>query len=517
MIVDIDLSNRDVVFIHKKEFRTVYYTGVEIENDIKKLLGFFTKNKIKKGDKILVLGQNSPQLAAVFLAAIRAGIILVPLDIHSSFAFIKKVKQQTKAKIFFTDTPIMSLKIKTVFIENLFENLDETYSYKENKINENDIIEIVYTSGTTGDPKGVILTHKNIATNISQLEELYDFKDETLLSLLPLSHVFEQTVGFFLPLKIGAKIVYLEKLNSREIAKVLKEQKITISLVVPRILRLFKERIEEKIKEKRKQDEFALFRHIAKNLFLKKIFFRKIHKQFHYLKFFVVGGAFLDPKIEEFYEDIGIPLYQGYGLTEASPVISANYPGKKMLYSIGKILPNIKAKIVNGEIWVKGNSVFSGYYKRPDKNRESFSGGWFKTGDLGYIKNGFLYFKGRKKEIIVTEAGINIYPEDIESILNNHPAVKEGCIVDLNGKIHAAVLLKKDIPIEDIILEANKQLSASQQISSYSLWPFEDFPHTPTMKIKRFEVQGFIAKKQMPQVHTYEDRLNLIISKFTNK
>src|SRR3989344_5250588 len=164
MILDVNLSKRnDIVFVYKKEFRTFLYTGIEIENYIEKLLGFFARNKIKKGDKILVLGHNSPQLATIYLAAIRAGIILVPLDIHSTSQFIKKVKQQTNPKIFFTTIPLSSVRVKTIFIDELFEMIEENYNYPKNIPKGNDIIEIIYTSGTTGDPKGAILTHKNIS------------------------------------------------------------------------------------------------------------------------------------------------------------------------------------------------------------------------------------------------------------------------------------------------------------------------------------------------------------------
>jgi len=519
--------NNQIALINKTEFRTFKWTYSKLHTYIKKFSAFLEKNNIKKGDKIAILGQNSPEYVIICLGAVLNGVILIPIDIRSTQDFIEKIIKQTKPKLFFrTRYKNIDSRIKTIHFEDLEYLLEDLKpATKTAKINKNDIIEIVYTSGTTGIPKGVILTHKNIASNITSLDKLFKL-DSTyrFLSLLPLSHLFEQTAGLFMPLSYGSSIVYISSLRPSTILNGIKEGTTNI-VIVPRLLELLKKKILSEVKEKRKEKQFNLLLKLAKKINFKhrKLLFSPIHKKFKKLRFFVVGGAPLGPELEEFWELTGFMILQGYGLTEASPVISCNSFSERKLGSVGKVLPDVKVKLGNNkEILVKGGNITKGYYKNKEKTKQLFSEGWMRTGDIGYLdKDSFLFIKGRKKDMIVTAEGINVYPEDIEEVLNKVEGVKESCIVgikkDSQEEIHAALILKDGYKnkAKQIINLTNSKLSPYQQIQDYTIWHLEDFPRTSTMKIKKNIVSEIIKNKKPQQEKTSikTDKLTSIIAR----
>ncbi len=516
--------DKNIAIINKTEFRTFQWTYSKLCLYIKKFSAFLEKNNIKKGDKIALLYQNSPEYVITFLGAILKGAILIPIDIRSTDDFIKKIITKTNPKLFFTTKYKLIKYKKKIYLEDLeylLENIKPTN--KTEKINKDDIVEIVYTSGTTGIPKGVMLTHKNIASNINSLKKIVQL-DNTyrFLSLLPLSHLFEQTVGLFTPLNSGSSIIYIPSLRASTILDALKE-KVTNIVIVPRLLQLLKQKITAEIKTQKKEKLFNLLLKLAKKTKNRKFLFSKIHKKFPYLKFFIVGGAPLDLELELFWELMGFTLVQGYGLTEASPVISCNSPYERKLGSVGKVLPNVTIKLTkDNEILAKGNNITQGYYKNKKKTKQLFSKKWLKTGDIGYLdKENFLFIKGRKKDMIVTSEGINVYPEDIEEILNKTQGVKDSCVVGIkknnHEEIHAVLLLKDKNKAKQIINSANQKLSPHQQIQNSTIWPKEDFPRTPTMKIKKNIVIEMLKKKTKKEIITAKkDKLYSIISRIKN-
>lgn len=521
--------NNNIAIINKTEFRTFYCSYSKLYTYIKKFSAFLEKNNIKKGDKIAILYQNSPEYVITFLGAILKGVILIPIDIRSTKDFIEKIIKQTKPKIFFT-TKYKNISSKNkIYLEDLeylLENIKP--SKKTIKINKNDIVEIVYTSGTTGTPKGVILTHNNIASNINSLEKVFKL-DTTyrFLSLLPLSHLFEQTVGLFTPLNSGSSIVYISSLRPSTILNALKEN-ITNIVIVPRLLQSLKNKILSSIQNTNKEKLFNLLLKLAEKIDFKyrKLLFLKVHKKFPYLKFFIVGGAPLDVELEKFWELMGFKIVQGYGLTESSPVISCNSPYQRKIGSVGKILPDVTVKLgKDNEILAKGSNITKGYYKNKEKTKKLFTKGWMHTGDIGYLdKENFLFIKGRKKDMIVTSEGINVYPEDIEEVLNRIQGVKESCVIGIKKQaqeeIHAVLLLEdtyKNKP-KQIIKSANSKLSPHQQIQNFTVWHLEDFPRTSTMKIKKNIVLEILKKKTKPEktITTKKDKLYSIISEIKN-
>lgn len=531
LINNLKKYNKNIAIINKTEYRTFTWTYSKLHLYIKKFSAFLEKNNIKKGDRIAILGQNSPEYVITFLGAILKGAILIPIDIRSTNDFIEKIIQQTQPKIFFTTKyKNISSKTKKIYIEDLeylLENIKP--SIKTEKITPDNIAEIVYTSGTTGIPKGVILTNKNITSNINSLKKIVELDTKyKLLSLLPLSHLFEQTAGLLIPFSSGSSIVYIQSLKPSIILNTLKED-ITNVVIVPRLLQLLKDSITTAVKTAKKEKLFNSLLKSAKkiNFRYRKLLFLKIHKNFPKLKFFIVGGAPLSVDLELFWESMGFKIVQGYGLTESSPVISCNSPNERKLGSVGKALPNVQIKLAkDNEILVKGDNITQGYYKNKEKTKQLFTASWMRTGDIGYLdKEKFLFIKGRKKEVIVTAEGINVYPEDIEAILNKIEGVKESCIVDMKKnsqeQIHAALLLEPEYKnkARDIIKSANSQLSSYQQIQNFTIWPLEDFPRTSTMKIKKNLVLTLIEKKPKKKekiITTKEDKLYSIISKIKN-
>lgn len=499
-----------IAVIDRKEYRRFSYTYQELYVLSQKFAIFLRENNLKKGDKIIVWAYNGIEYALIFLGAFLEGVIIVPIDLRSNLDFVDGIQKQVDAKIIFQTRYKPRLKKKKViFTEQILDILDNVKIKKGSvKINEDDITEIIYTSGTTGAPKGVILTNRNFISNINALNEIEKVDSEfKFLSVLPLSHVFEQTVGFFLPLSNKSTIVYIKSLKASALFEAFSEEKITNMVIVPRLLEIIYSGIFKKVKDENKEKQFNFMLRIAKKLpfALRKILFSKIHKKLgNNINYFICGGATLNKELEQFYNAIGILILQGYGLTETSPVLTANSLKDRKIGSVGKVLPSIEIRIdENKEILAKGDTISQGYYKNPKKTRDLFKKGWLKTGDIGYIDSeGFLYLKGRKKDMIVTSAGMNIYPEDLENVINKIEGIKDSCIIGVETKkgeeIYAVLLLKRKANAKKIISKANKNLDAAQKIKNYSVWPYEDFPRTTTLKIKKFLVKEFVQKKAKP-------------------
>jgi long-chain acyl-CoA synthetase len=388
--------------------------------------------------------------------------------------------------------------------------------------------QLIYTSGTTGNPKGVILTHRNLLANLLQVNQRIPTvtADYTFLSLLPLSHMFEQMGGFFTPLYRGSSIVYLRTLKPSAIMDALGEEDIYAVVAVPRLLQLLQSSIERELEAKhlggpfrwllKKGDELP---HEAR----KRLFFPIQRKFGRHFTMFVSGGAPLAPEIFRFWDGMGFTVLEGYGLTECSPVLTANPLGRQVVGTVGQPLPDVEIKVVNEEILARGANVFPGYYLNEQATREAFTtDGWFKTGDLGeFDQSGFLRIKGRSKELIVTGAGINVYPDEIEHELNRTVGVREGCVLGLDRgggeEVYAVLLLDgSGRAPEEIIREVNSRLDNLHQITGFTIWTEPEFPKTTTLKIRKFLVRDRIkAGPGEGEAGASADRLSNIIARVT--
>ena len=372
-----------IAIINRKEYRKFEYNYQQLYNLSNKFATFLKNNNLKKGDKIIIWISNGIEYAACLFGAFLEGIIVVPIDKQSNISFVEKIQEQVNAKLIFQTKYQPKLKkIKTIFIEQLLNILENTKIKESNtQINENDIAQIVYTSGTTGDPKGVILTNKNTVSNINSLNQLREISEkDKFLSVLPLSHVFEQTIGLFVPTLNKSTIVYMGSLKLSSLFEAFREEKPTRITLVPRLLQLIYSGIMQEVKEKNKEKPFSFLLNISKKLphALRKKLFYKIHKQLgNKLKYFICGGSTLDPELEKFYDTIGLPVVQGYGLTETSPVLTNNTLKKRKIGSVGKAIPGVKIKISKEkEVLTQGPNITQGYYQNPIKSKELFEKGW---------------------------------------------------------------------------------------------------------------------------------------------
>lgn len=500
-------------------YRRKVFTYKDIYNRAQALISFFKEQSIKKGDKIILYLPNNPDYASLLWACALSGVIAVPLDFNSNTEFIEKIFNKIKAKQVFCSA-IKQPNLKKI---KLIESLDEIYNkplsnIKKANIKDSDIFEIVYTSGTTSEPKGAIITQKNLSSNIESCKGITprNMPNYKFLSILPLSHLFEQNVGFFLLVKYGSAIVYISSKKSSTIVETMQKEEITSLVTVPLFLQKIKEKIERTAEKQNKKEklEKALEKFSKYPKIIKKIIFRSIRKKFPKVEIFFVGGAALDIETELFWNAIGIDVLQGYGLTETSPILTCNTLKHRKPGTVGKPLPGIEVKIKDNEIIAKGDNIFSGYFENDKETKKIIKNGYLYTGDIGEFDNdGFLKITGRKKNMILSPSGLNIYPEDIEKVLDNFPEIKESVVIGLDNdkKLVGVVLTNKKVYPSSLIKNANKKLSPHQYLSQISLWPDKDFPRTPTKKIIRRKVLAQLESKIKQPIQQTDDKIiNLI-------
>jgi long-chain acyl-CoA synthetase len=459
---------------------------------------------IAKGDRVLLWGENSGQWIAAFIGCLLRGAVAVPMDAIAEKSFASRVAQQAGVQLAVVGRDL-SLPGFAGFIMDL-EELHESVSGRPSgnflppRTGRSDPIEIVFTSGTTAEPRGVVLTHGNILANLEPLErEIIRYRRVErifhplrFLDLLPLSHVFGQLLGIFLPQILGATSIFLDTLNPNEIIHAIRAERVSVLVTVPRLIESLQNQIERDLAASGGIEKFKrAFREAEGKHFLRRWWtFRKIHRRFGW-KFWAMisGGAALPSNSEQFWNRLGYAVIQGYGLTETTSLISVNHPFRLGRGSIGKTLPGLEMKLsVDGEILVRGENVAAGYWKDARLLPVLDSEGWFHTGDLGEKDaNGTLYFKGRLKNVIVTPEGLNIYPEDLEAELRKEPGVRD-CVVigvDHDGNaVPCAVLLLRDSSEDAAALmrRANERLAPFQQMSHWIVWPEKEFPRTSTQK-----------------------------------
>ncbi len=372
------------------------------------------------------------------------------------------------------------------------------------------MLEIVFTSGTTAEPKGVVITHGNVLANIAPLEKeigkylKYErfFHPIRFLALLPLSHVFGQFLGIFLPQLLTGTVIFQDTLKPGEVMATIGRERVTVLVAVPRLLQSLKEKIRRDLEEEDQLEKFQRsFRSAeGKHILHRAWMFRRIHGQFGW-KFWALisGGAALDSDTEEFWARLGYAVVQGYGLTETTSLISVNHPFHLGRGSIGKVLAGREMKLAtDGEILVRGGGVSAGYWSKEGVAPAAGEEGWYHTGDIGELDaEGNLYFKGRKKDVIVTPAGMNVYPEDLETVLRRQPEVKDCLVIPLprggNAEPCAVLILRdREGDAKAIVKRANESLAEHQRMRQWFVWPDEDFPRTSTQKPRSGEIRQFV-------------------------
>jgi len=501
-------------YADRSGYRTVRWTYRDVAETAFRFARELSARHIGKGDRIVLWGPNSAAWIAAFFGCAHRGVIAVPMDNASPPEFVIRVFQEVSARLLVCSRNQPHGVTPALFFEDLQESLkrQSPAPLESARISPEDVLEIIFTSGTTAEPKGVVITNENVLANVLPLEAQIGpyLKYERFvhpvrfLNLLPLSHVFGQFLGMYLPPLLRGTVFFQETLKPAEVINTIRRERISVLVAVPRMLQSLKEKIERdledsgRVEEFRKQYQAADRKHFLRRWWI----FRKIHRQFGW-KFwaFISGGAALDRETEEFWRRLGFAVIQGYGLTETTSLISVNHPFKTGRGSIGKVLAGREVKLASdGEILVRGSGVASGYWSggelRPVVNQEDE--GWYRTGDIGELDSeGNLFFKGRKKDVIVTPAGMNVYPEDLENALRQQPEVKDCVVVPLavggNAEPCAVLLLRNkalgnEVETARIVDNANRTLGEYQRIRQWIVWPDQDFPRTSTQKPRRAEI-----------------------------
>ena len=493
-------------------FRQQRWSYLHLWETAGKTAALLQERGLEKGDRAIIWAPNLPEWVAAFFGCMRAGVTAVPLDARSAPDFVARVLEQTEPKLAFlsrhTSVGPEGMSVPSIPLEEL-EDLVADIPANGNgpPIARGDIAEVMFTSGTTGDPKGVILTHGNILSNVLGASEMVPVKPSyRLLSLMPLSHMMEQTGGLLVPLYNGAMVVYPVSRQPTVIFKTLRTNQITNIVLVPQVLQLFMNGIEREVKVQGKEKQWQLLQRLASALPMaaRRLLFRPIHRQMGgRVKFFMSGGAYLEPELAEKWAALGIPVLQGYGATEASPVITTNNFHERRPASVGRALPGQEVRIAtDSEVLTRGPNVSQGYLRNPEATTAAFSeDGWYKTGDLGFLDDqGFLYLKGRKKDLIVLANGQNVYPEDIETELSRQPGIRDSAVVGLDKdggdvEVHAVLLVEDGRPASEIVRSANMRLADHQQIRGFTVWPEEDLPRSHTLKVKKPKILEYLLSK----------------------
>ena len=486
--------------LFKPGFRYLRWSYSNLWSESGQVASLLQSRGLSKGDQVLLWGPNSPQWVLAFLGCVRAGVVVVPLDLRSAPDYVSRVVARTSPRLAFTsrytpkgDADLGVPEISFEELESAIYNLPEPEPVD---IQPDDLVEIMFTSGTTGDPKGVMLTHRNLTANIEGITQYITCDTSSrLLSILPLSHMYEQMGGLLAVLHFGASVTYPTSRQPAVLARTMRERRITTLLLVPQGLELLMNGIEREVRRQGREALWGKLKRIAERtpFRLRRRLFGRVHRQFGgKLDFIVSGGAALDRELGRKWELMGVKILQGYGATEASPVISNHTLEDRKPDSVGRPLPNVEVAIsAEGEIVVRGDSISPGYYNAPDQTAAAFVDGWYRTGDLGHFDNeGFLHIRGRLKDMIVLPSGQNVYPDDIQAVLNRHPDVTDSSVVGLpragSVEVHAALILADghDQP-EAIVAWANAQLAEQQHLRGFTVWPEEDFPRTHTLKVKK--------------------------------
>lgn len=501
--------------------------------------------QLKKGERLAILSESKPEYGACVFASVMAGLITVPLDIKLTKYELKSILSDCRPSIILVsqdyiekalelkkevdsikhivviDEPTYNLNLPCLY--TLANNYEGKWRHRSSK----STALVIYTSGTTGAPKGVEITFRNMLAQLTDTETLLPkFFDPgngiSILSILPMNHLFELTIGFSAFLYWGLSVYYTQSLKPKDILSIMREKHINFMMVVPAFLKLLKAGIESEIKASPKsvQIAFKLMYNIAKrtpSYRIRKMLFKKIHDKFGgEFSGCISGGAPLDLEVADFFETIGIKVYQGYGLSEASPVVSVNYDKRNDLASVGRPLSSLEAKIDSktGEIMLRGPSIMKGYYNQPEMTAEVIEpDGWLHTGDIGRIdKSGHIYITGRIKNMIVLSGGKKVFPEEVETVLEKSKYFSEVCVMGSSraggAKDGTEDIVAVVVPNEDLVkkVKDEKELNRivrdevkylSNQLAAYKrpiniIISKEPLPKTTTRKVKRKEVKELI-------------------------
>jgi long-chain acyl-CoA synthetase len=502
---------RRTALLIKPGFRTHTWSYADIGAQVPRIASVLRRQGVEPGDRVLIWAVNRPEWALAFLGLLWAEGVAVPVDVRSTDELVLKIAAQTRSKLVLASLPTMKaagrLELPMLTVESLVDTARRAEPLPRPQVTPNTLAEIVFTSGTTGDPKGVMLSHGNVATNAASLRSVVPLGPETrLLSILPLSHMYGLNPGLLAPMLAGAQIIYPTSLQPPVLARTFRERKVTMLLAVPQIVKLLTNAVERRVDADGRRATYERLHAIGARLPmpLRRLLFRPVLSRFGgALRYFAVGGAAMNPNIARRWEEMGVSSLQGYGATETAPVVSFTRIDANRIGTVGQVIPGVEVRIApDGEVLVRGPNVFQGYWERPDATAAVIEDGWYHTGDHGTLDaDGFLTLQGRKKDMLVMSDGTKVHPDDIEKVLITDAGVRDATIVGLEREggdvqVHAVLVLHEGADADAVIAAANARLGGHQQIRGHTIWPDEEFPRTPTLKVKKNEILGWIRAQK---------------------
>ena len=528
-------TRRGEFLVYDDGYRVRRHSYADVTRAARGFAARLINSGVHQGDKVVLWGENRPEWIACYWGIQLAGAIAVPIDFRSSPEFANRIREIVGASVVLAGDDVDPGTMAVWKLADL--DWSAGGPIPSIAIEPDDIAQIVFTSGATADPKGVVIRHRNILANVVPVAKEIDkykkyaipFKPIRFLNLLPLSHLFGQSMATNIPPLIDGTVVFMRSFNPHDIVRRVREWRISVIVCVPKILDVLKEHAL-------RIDSSAADPPTGLSIPARWWRYRRIHRMFG-LKFwaFIVGAAPLGPALEDFWKRLGFVVIQGYGLTETAPIVTLNHPFKTSTGSVGTAIGGVEIKIAeDGEILVRGENVSTGYYEAGTGNREPGAGrtidtgGWLHTGDIGEKDaNGRLFIKGRKKEMIVTPEGLNVFPDDVERAINAVHGVVESAVVGTRAaetraaegteeRVHAVLVLDPGIEPETVIREANTQLADHQRIRSFSVWTNGPLPRTEgTKKLKRAAIREWVASGATPNATGGgDDPLQALLAKF---
>ncbi len=509
-----------------------------------------TRPASRKGDAVLLWGENRPEWIVAFWACLLRGIVVVPIDYRSAPSLVDRIGGIVSARLLLAGEDVDAGAV-TLDVPRwpLTELLREDGTGGDGRLGEaptadavppvtitaDDTAEIIFTSGATAEPKGVIITHRNVLANIVPIERemvkyqryIGPFSPIRFLNLLPLSHMFGQAMATFVPPMLGGTVVFMRSLAPADIVRQIRTRRISVLVSVPKILDVLREYVRHHFPETQAVQpapESGIAPLPKEKWYRRWWRFRRVHRAFGF-KFWsaVVGAAPLDPALEEFWGGLGFLVVQGYGLTETAPIVTLNHPLNARKGSVGKPIHGVDVKIAeDGEILVRGDNVSQGYFGGTTDTTRTLEDGWLHTGDIGGLdEQGRLYIQGRKKEMIVTPDGLNVFPEDVERALLAQPGVRDAAVVgrrwDGEERVHAVLVLEDAGLLTRVVDDANTRLGDHQKIRSASIWTGADLPRTEgTRKLKRTALRAWVESGEQAAARPVagEDPMRHVLARF---
>jgi long-chain acyl-CoA synthetase len=482
---------------------------------------------LKKDDKVIFWGENRPEWLVCYWGCLISGVIVVPIDYRSSVDFVEKVRRLVHARIVLAGDDVQMGDAASHASGVQWWRLADVDWQADGPMpgvtaSRDDVMQIIFTSGATAEPKGVVIRHRYVLANIVPVEREISkyrryaspFRPLRFLNMLPLSHMFGQSMATNIPPMVRGTVIFTRSFNPHDLLHLIRARRVSVLVCVPKILDVLRDHIAHTYPGSTEPPPAGI------SIPGRWWHYRRVHSAFG-LKFwsFIVGAAPLAPDLEEFWRRMGFAVIQGYGLTETAPIVTLNHPFKSSKEgSVGTPISGVEVQIAeDGEILVRGENVTSGYYGGDDARD---AGGWLHTGDVGERdEQGRLYIKGRKKEMIVTPEGLNVFPEDVERTLNELPGVRESAVVGVTSdgeeRVHAVLVLEPGADQHTILRDANLRLQDHQRIRGASIWPAAELPRTEgTRKLKRSAIRDWVAAGGQPLAAAGGDTLDALIARF---